>query len=61
MDANDEIDQRRVNIGLAANGDEVLRKLSILHYEELRTTGPALVHILVALTGTDNSNATQVC
>ena len=58
MDANDEIDQRRVNIGLAANGDEVLRKLSILHFEELRTTGPALVHILMALTGKDNSNAT---
>ena len=55
----DENDQRRVNIRLTQNGDEVLRKLSILHHEELRTTGPALVHTLMALTGTDKGNGTS--
>jgi len=51
--SRDENDQRRVNISLTANGDEVLRKLSLLHHEELRTTGPALVRTLMALIGTD--------
>jgi DNA-binding MarR family transcriptional regulator len=57
--SRDENDQRRVNISLTKNGDEVLRKLSILHHEELLTTGPALVHTLMTLTGTDNSNDTR--
>ena len=57
--SRDENDQRRVNIRLTANGDEVLRKLSLLHQEELRTTGPALVRTLMALTHEDNSNGTR--
>lgn len=57
--ARDENDQRRVNISLTINGDEVLRKLSILHHEELRTTGPALVQTLMALTGKNNNNGTR--
>ena len=56
--SRDENDQRRVNIHLTANGDEVLRKLSLLHQEELRTTGPALVRTLMALISEDNSNGT---
>lgn len=56
--SRDENDQRRVIISLTANGKAVLRKLSILHYEELRTTGPALVHTLTALIGTDSSSGT---
>ena len=54
----DENDQRRVNISLTRKGDEVLRKLSLLHHEELRTTGPALVRALMAITGTDSADGT---
>lgn len=57
--SRDEVDQRRVNVRLTGNGDEVLRKLSLLHQEELRTTGPALVRTLMALTQEDNSNGTR--
>lgn len=57
--SRDENDQRRVNISLTDNGDEVLRKLSLLHQEELRTTGPALVRTLMALTNKHNSNGTR--
>ncbi len=57
--SRDENDQRRVNISLTGNGDEVLRKLSLLHQEELGTTGPALVRTLMALTHEDNSNGTR--
>jgi len=57
--SRDENDQRRVNISLTRNGDEVLRKLSLLHQEELRTTGPALVRTLMTLTHKDNSNGTR--
>lgn len=57
--SRDEVDQRRVNVRLTGNGDEVLRKLSLLHQEELRTTGPALVRTLMALTHEDNSNGTR--
>ena len=55
----DENDQRRVNISLTKNGDEVLRKLSLLHHEELRTTGPALVQTLMDLTDQNTSNGTR--
>ncbi len=57
--SRDENDQRRVNISLTNNGDEVLRKLSLLHQEELSTTGPALVRTLIALTNEDNSNGAR--
>ncbi|HEU0003929.1 MAG TPA: MarR family transcriptional regulator [Ktedonobacteraceae bacterium] len=57
--SRDENDQRRVNVSLTENGDEVLRRLSLLHHEELRTTGPALVYTLMALTDKGNSNGTR--
>ena len=57
--SRDENDQRRVNISLTGNGDEVLRKLSLLHQEELRTTGPALVRTLMTLTNEVTSNGTR--
>jgi DNA-binding MarR family transcriptional regulator len=44
-----ESDQRKVIINLTPYGEEVLRKLSLLHRTELRTSGPALVHALHAL------------
>lgn len=50
----DEDDQRRVLINLTLLGEEVLRRLSLLHRTELRSTGPALVRTLNALT--DNNN-----
>lgn len=53
--SRDEYDQRRVNISLTKRGDDVLRQLSILHHDELRTTGPALVQTLMTLTGTNNN------
>jgi len=50
----DENDQRRVLINLTLQGEEVLRGLSLLTRTELRSTGPALVRTLNALT--DNNN-----
>jgi DNA-binding MarR family transcriptional regulator len=41
-----ESDQRKVIINLTPYGDEVLRKLSLLHRTELRSSGPELVRAL---------------
>lgn len=46
----DTNDQRRVLVSLTPHGDELLKKLSLLHRLELRTTGPALVQVLNSLT-----------
>lgn len=48
--SRDENDSRRVLVSLTDYGDEVLQRLSLLHRIELRTTGPALVQALNALT-----------
>jgi DNA-binding MarR family transcriptional regulator len=45
----DTSDQRRVLVYLTEHGDELLKKLSLLHRMELRTTGPALVQVLNGL------------
>lgn len=45
----DENDQRRVLIHLTPHGEELLRKLSLLHRTELQSTGPTLIHALNAL------------
>ena len=47
----DEQDQRRVLVILTRHGEEVLRRLSLLHRTELRLTGPALVRALQAIIG----------
>lgn len=47
----DEIDQRRILVTLTPYGEEVLRKLSLIHIAELRSTGPALVRALQAIIG----------
>ena len=52
--SRDESDQRKVLINLTPYGDEVLRKLSILHRTELRSTGPALVRVLHAMINGEN-------
>jgi DNA-binding MarR family transcriptional regulator len=46
----DSEDLRRVLIHLTRQGEAVLERLSVLHRTELRTTGPALVRALEALT-----------
>jgi DNA-binding MarR family transcriptional regulator len=51
-----ENDQRKVMINLTPKGDEVLRKLSLLHRTELRSSGPALVSVLHALIDSENDN-----
>jgi DNA-binding MarR family transcriptional regulator len=51
-----ESDQRKVIISLTPYGDEVLRKLSLLHRTELRSSGPALVSVLHALIDSENDN-----
>ena len=45
----DDQDQRRVLVTLTSHGEEVLRRLSLLHRTELRSTGPALVQALRAI------------
>jgi DNA-binding MarR family transcriptional regulator len=45
----DPNDQRRVLIYLTRNGDVLLKRLSLVHLTELRTTGPTLVQALNAL------------
>ena len=45
----DEQDQRRVLVTLTPHGDDVLRRLSLLHRIELRLTGPALARTLQAI------------
>lgn len=57
--SRDENDQRRVIIRLTPYGEEVLRKLSLLHRTELRSTGPALVHTLMALINDEQSESTR--
>ena len=44
--SRDESDQRKVIIHLTPYGEEVLRKLSLLHRTELRSSGPELVRAL---------------
>lgn len=57
--SRDEKDQRRVIITLTQYGEEVLRKLSLLHHAELRSTGPALVRTLMALINDERSKGTR--
>jgi DNA-binding MarR family transcriptional regulator len=47
----DEQDQRRVLVSLTPYGEEVLKKLTLLHRTELRSTGPSLVSVLNELAG----------
>lgn len=47
----DEQDQRRVLVTLTSHGEEILRRLSLLHRAEVRQRGPALVQSLQAIIG----------
>ncbi|HXX78544.1 MAG TPA: MarR family transcriptional regulator [Ktedonobacteraceae bacterium] len=44
--SRDESDQRKVIIHLTPYGEEILRKLSLIHRTELRSSGPELVRAL---------------
>ena len=54
--SRDEIDQRKVIIHLTSNGEEVLRKLSLLHSTELRLSGPELVRALNKVVNAEGHN-----
>jgi len=44
-----EQDRREVLIDLTPHGEELLRRLSLLHWQELQTTGPELSEALQAI------------
>ena len=54
--SRDENDQRRVIIHLTPYGEEVLRKLSLLHRTELRSSGPELVRALNSVINGEDQN-----
>lgn len=54
--SRDDADQRRVFIRLTPQGEEVLRKLSLLHHTELQMTGPTLVQALNRLIDVENES-----
>ena len=43
------LDRRRVYVRLTRSGEEVLKKLSLHHMEELQSVGPTMVRVLSAL------------
>ena len=51
----DPHDRRRVLVRLTPQGEAALRHLTMHHWQELRTTGPALVRALVALLRRDGA------
>jgi len=51
--SRDDPDQRRVIIHLTPHGEQLLKKLSLLHRKELQSTGPILVRTLKALIETN--------
>lgn len=53
----DEADQRRIIIQLTSQGEQVLRRLSLLHRHELQLAGPAFVRALGALIAGDADTA----
>jgi DNA-binding MarR family transcriptional regulator len=59
--SRDDQDQRRVIIHLTPHGEQLLKELSLLHRNELQSTGPILVQTLKALiaTNSDTSEASR--
>src|SRR5947207_11320506 len=59
--SRDDPDQRRVIIHLTPHGEQLLKKLSLLHRKELQSTGPILVRTLKALiaANADTSEVSQ--
>lgn len=54
-----EHDHREVLVALTPQGEEVLRRLSVLHVEELRTAGPALLEALECIL--HGANVPEAC
>ena len=54
--SRDENDQRKVIIHLTPHGEKVLRKLSLLHRTELRSSGPDLVRVLNQVIDAEDRN-----
>ena len=42
-------DAREVLLELTSHGEEILRELQVLHWQELQTSGPALAESLIAI------------
>jgi DNA-binding MarR family transcriptional regulator len=57
--SRDDPDKRRVIIHLTPHGEQLLKKLTLLHRKELQSTGPILVRTLRALIET-NTETTEV-
>ena len=51
-----EQDRREVLVELTPQGEQILEQLSILHWQELQTTGPALLEALGRIVKQANSN-----
>jgi len=55
--SRDDQDQRRVIIYLTPHGEQLLKKLSLLHRKELQSTGPILVRTLKTLIETNTETS----
>ena len=52
-------DRREVLIELTPHGERILQQLSLLHWQELQTTGPALLEALERITKQVTANNTK--
>jgi DNA-binding MarR family transcriptional regulator len=55
-----EQDRREVLVELTSHGEELLRQLSILHWQELQTSGPALSDALHAAVHQNGPNRRSI-
>lgn len=55
-----EQDRREVLVELTSHGEELLRQLSILHWQELQTSGPALSDALHAVVHQNGPNRRSI-
>jgi DNA-binding MarR family transcriptional regulator len=54
-----EEDRREVLIELTPDGEQILQQLSLLHWQELQTTGPALLEALGRIVKQATANSIQ--
>jgi DNA-binding MarR family transcriptional regulator len=54
-----EEDRREVLIDLTTHGEQILQQLSLLHWQELQTTGPALLEALGRIVKQATANSIQ--
>jgi DNA-binding MarR family transcriptional regulator len=53
-------DRRQVYVRLTESGEEVLRKLSLHHLQELKSVGPALVQVLNSVIASADKSVTAI-